>query len=354
MKMTASWLRAKDYAGALGIVAVATIVCFALQRAQIHPANFALVFLTAVLGSAIAYGLWPALVACLACFFAYNFFFLPPFYTFAIAERSNVVTLFFFGVVAIIGSNLAARVRRQNMIAETERLRSAMLTSLSHDLRTPLASILGAASSLKAQRGSLDEASQDDLIATIHEEAERLHRFISNLLDMTRLECGAIVPKLEQIDLSDVAGTALRRADGLLRLHRVQVDIPVDLPLVETDPVLLEQVLFNLLDNAAKFGPPRSKISMRAFQNGPIVQLEIADEGEGIPSGQSERIFDRFHRADSGDRARAGTGLGLAICRGFLQALKGSIVARNCHDGRGAIFSVTMPAAAKLPAVGGQ
>ncbi|HSC19346.1 MAG TPA: DUF4118 domain-containing protein [Rhizomicrobium sp.] len=333
----------KAYAGTLAIVAAAVAVGLVLQQARIPPANFSLVFLTAVLVSAIVYGLWPALFACIASLFAYNFFFLPPLYTLTIEDRSNIVTLFFFGVVAFVGSNLAARVRRQNVIAETERLRSAMLTSLSHDLRTPLASILGAVSSLRAHRRSLTGPSQDDLLATIHEEAERLHRFIGNLLDMTRLECGAVAAKVEAVDLSDVTGTALRRAENILQAHRVEVDIPPDLPLVELDPVLFEQVLFNLLDNAAKYAPRHTDIRLRAREDGPLVTMEVADQGDGIPTGESERIFDRFHRAESADRKRAGTGLGLAICRGFLRAMKSNIVAANREGERGAVFTITMP-----------
>lgn len=338
---TSLWLR--ELAGTLGIVAAALAIGFVLQRAGIHPANFSLVFLTAVLVSAIVYGFWPALLACVVSLLTYNFFFLPPLYTFTIADRSNIVTLFFFGVVAVVGSNLAARVRRQNVVAETERLRSAMLTSLSHDLRTPLASILGAASSLRGHRESLDAASQDDLIATIQEEAERLHRFIRNLLDMTRLECGAIVPDLQAVDLSDVTGTALRRAEDILRAHRIEVDIPPDLPLVELDPVLFEQVVFNLLDNAAKYAPEQTRILLRAREDGPAVKMEVADEGKGIPRGEKDRIFDRFHRAESTDHKRAGTGLGLAISRGFLHAMKSSIVADNRHEEQGAVFTITIP-----------
>jgi K+-sensing histidine kinase KdpD len=347
MRRSRVTLRAKDYAGTLLIVAVAATIGFGLQRAHVHPANFALLFLTSVLVSAIIYGLWPALCACIVSLLVYNFFFLPPLFTFTIAGTDNIVTLFFFGVVAVVGSNVAARLRRQNVVAETERLRSAMLTSLSHDLRTPLASILGAASSLKMQRASLSADSQDELISTIGEEAERLHRFIGNLLDMTRLDSGAIHPNIQPVDLSDVTGTALHRAEPLLSEHRVVVDFPPDLPLVGLDPVLFEQVLFNLLDNAAKYTPPQTRIELRARDKGQTVQLDVEDEGEGIPAGETERIFDRFHRAQSKDRKRAGTGLGLAICRGFLNAMKGSIVAANRLGGRGAVFTITVPVAAQ-------
>jgi two-component system sensor histidine kinase KdpD len=328
------------------------ILSLILQRAHIAPANFALVFLTAILAAAVLYGLGPALFGSVISLLVYNYFFLPPLFTFTIADASNIVTLFFFGVVAVVASDLAARMRRHALVAETERLRSAMLTSLSHDLRTPLASIVGAASSLITSRQSLTEAARDDLIATIHQEAGRLHRFISNLLDMTRLESGAIAPNLELVDLSDVTGTALRRAEEILALHCVKADIPADLPLVRLDPVLFEQVIFNLLDNAAKYSPPHSCILLRAREDDGLVRMEIADEGHGIPPGESERIFEKFHRAAAGDRQRAGTGLGLAICRGFLQAMRSNIAAANRTDRPGAIFTLTLPASADASVAG--
>ncbi len=341
---------ARSYAASLGIVAAALAVGLLLQRAHIHPANTALVFLTAVFISAIVYGRGPALLACVASLLVYNFFFLPPLYTLTIADPSNIVTLFFFGVVALIASNLAAQLRRHAVSAETEHLRSAMLASLSHDLRTPLASILGAASSLKSQRQTLDEASQRDLIETIREEAERLHRFITNLLDMTRVEAGAIAPRLDAVDLSDVTGSALRRAEQILAGHQIAVEIPPDLPLLRADPVLFEQILFNLLDNAAKYAPPGTRILLRARNGGNVVRVEIADEGDGIPPDELERVFDKFHRAQAADRQRAGTGLGLAICRGFLQAMNGAIVAENREGGGGALFVVTLPVSGRQAA----
>ena len=143
------------------------------------------------------------------------------------------------------------------LAAETERLRSALLTSISHDLRTPLASILGSATSLRTYRHALDERAQDELIGTIQDEAERLNRFIANLLDMTRLESGAIAPRADLVDLADVVGSALERAGKVLAGHRVEVDLAADLPMLRLDPVLFEQVLFNLLDNAAKYAPRR-------------------------------------------------------------------------------------------------
>ncbi|HKD24083.1 MAG TPA: sensor histidine kinase KdpD, partial [Rhizomicrobium sp.] len=408
--------RAEPFVGSLVMVAVALVIGLILQQ-SLGISNIALVFFTAVVVSAVTYGLWPALFACFVSVLAYNFFFLPPLYTFTISDRENVVALFFFGLVAVIASNLASRVRdqvltarerakvtedlylfsrklagvvtmddllwatayqiaamlkvrvvlllpegdgvsvragyppedtlddadlaaarwawahvraagrgadtlpgakrlflpmrtgrgpigiigldndrpgpilspdqrrlldaladqaslaiervnlvqdidRAKLTAETERLRSALLTSISHDLRTPLASILGSASSLKAYRGQIDEKAQEELIQTIQDESERLNRFINNLLDMTRLESGAITVRTEATDLADVIGSAIRRASRVLGAHRVKVEMTPDLPMPKLDAVLLEQVIFNLLDNAAKYAPPGSEVAV--------------------------------------------------------------------------------------------
>ncbi|HEY2068143.1 MAG TPA: sensor histidine kinase KdpD [Rhizomicrobium sp.] len=484
------------YVGTLGMVAVAVLAGLALQKVGVR--SIELVFLTAVLTSAVVYGLWPSLFACAAGAMAYNFFFLPPLYTFTIADRENVVALFFFVVVAFIASNLAARMREQTMVAreraattenlylfarklagvftlddllwaaafqfaqmlklrvvillpegesvsvragyppedtldgadlaaaswvwahgtaagrgadtlpgakrlflpmrtgrgtigivgldgdapgallspdqqrlfdaladqaalaierinlaleigqtrlaaETERLRSALLTSISHDLRTPLASILGSASSLKNYDATLDPASRQELIDTIEEEALRLNRFIANLLDMTRLESGAIAPHAELVDLADIVGSALRRTGAVLARHKVTVNLEADLPMVRVDPVLFEQVLFNLLDNAAKYAPPATEVTLRAKREGGMVRIELLDEGDGIPQADLERIFDKFYRVQAADRKRAGTGLGLAIARGFVEAMGGTIAAGNRVDGPGAVFTIALP-----------
>ncbi len=487
----------KAYFGTLAMVAGAVGIGLVL-RLFLDSANISLVFLTAVLASAVAYGLWPSLFASIAAVLAYNVFFLQPLYTVTIADPENVVAMFFFVIVAVIVSNLTSRVRSQaiaarqraqtmedlylfarklggapslddllhasaeqialmlklrvrlllpeggglvlraasppggaftaaemaaatgcwldgrpsgrgtniltegpwlflpirtsrgvvgvvglagerpeltpgpdqrrlldalldqaalaieritlaqdvdraRLAAETDRLRSAMLTSISHDLRTPLASILGAATSLKTQPDDLDEADKREMIGTIQEEAERLNRFIGNLLDMTRIESGAVVTGTSMVDLSEIVGSALQRAGKMLAGHRIEMRLPSDLPMLKLDAVLFEQVLFNLLDNAAKYAPRDSVIWLRAGAQERAVRLEILDEGDGIPASDIERIFDKFYRVHATDRRRAGTGLGLAICRGFVEALGGHIVAGNRPDRSGAIFTITLP-----------
>jgi two-component system sensor histidine kinase KdpD len=245
--------------------------------------------------------------------------------------------------VAIERISLAKGLDEARVLAETERLRAALLTSISHDLRTPLASIIGAVSSLRGFPEKYGAAEREELLATLQDEAERLNRFVSNLLDMTRLESGAIELKLDLIDVGEIIGAALQRAASVLARHRVEVGVAPELPMLQLDAVLFEQVLFNLLDNAAKYSPPGSRIDIRSSRDGELVEIEVVDEGSGIPPNDLERIFDKFYRVQAQDRRRAGTGLGLAICRGFVEALGGWIVARNRRDRSGAVLTIRMP-----------
>jgi len=491
------------FAGALAMSALALGLGL-LLRQGLAVSNVALVLMVAVLGSAVTWGLWPSLFACLVLALSYNFLFLPPLYTFTIADPENVLTLAVFMLVAVLASNLTARVRTQAIVAreraattedlyrfsrklagvvalddllwaaayqvahmlklhvvllmpgsdgdlqvragyppedmlddadlaaakwtyqqgsaagrgadtlpgarrlflpmrtargtvgiigldsaqpgplltpdqrrlldslsdqaalgierihlaeeadrariagETEKLRAALLTSISHDLRTPLASILGSVTSLRQYRDQLDAASQDELLGTVQDEAERLNRFIANLLDMTRLESGAVVPHAEAVDIADITGSVLRRVARLLP-GRVRLVLDDDLPMVRLDPVLFEQVLFNLLDNAAKYTPPESPVTIRATRDGALVRIEVMDEGEGLPDEDRQKVFDKFYRVRASDRRLAGTGLGLSIARGFMEAMGGTITAGNRSDlpGRtGAVFTLTVPVAA--------
>jgi two-component system sensor histidine kinase KdpD len=240
------------------------------------------------------------------------------------------------------------RVKRN---AETDRLRSALLTSISHDLKTPLAAVLGSASTLRDLSGKLDDAAKAELLATVIDESERLNRFIANLLDMTKLESGAIAPNVALQDLREIVDTALRRASKILGQHKVELKLAAKLPMVELDAVLFEQALFNILDNAAKYAPQNTAICIETEQDGPSVVLRVMDEGDGIPPGDLEHIFDKFYRARKGDQVRPGTGLGLAIARGFIEAMKGSIIATNRYDRPGAAFIIKFPVKADAPAM---
>ena len=493
------------YLKSLGIVLVGLGAAELLQP-QFGIENVDLVLLTAVVAVAVRYGLWPSLLASIAASLAYNFFFLPPVYTFTITDPTNVAAFFFFMLIAILVSNVAARVRTQADTAigrirtteqlyafsrklagtatlddvlwasayqialmlkvrvvlllpedglltvksgyppedqldqadlaaanwawsndrpagrgsdtlpgakrlflpmrtgrgpigvigidndrtgplltpdqrrlldalvdqgalaiervllvedmdrvkrtvESERLRSALLTSISHDLKTPLASVLGAASTMRDLAGALSDTEKRDLLATVIDESERLNRFIANLLDMTKLESGAIVPNTALHDLGEIVGSALRRASKILTAHKVELVLAADLPMLELDAVLFEQVLFNLLDNAAKYSQPETTIAIRSRRERDQVVLEVADEGDGIPPDELESVFDKFYRVQKGDHVRPGTGLGLAISRGFVEAMRGTISAANRSDRNGAILTIRLPVPAQTKAL---
>jgi two-component system sensor histidine kinase KdpD len=483
----------------LALMAVAlALVCAEAIQPWFDVNSVDLVFLTAIVGVAVRLGLWPSLLASVASSLAYNYFFLPPIYTFTIADPNNVAAFVFFTIVAVLVSTVAARGRtvtvaamdrsrateslysfsrklagtatlddvlwatayqtalmlkvrvvlllpehgtiavragyppedilddadlaaakwawendraagrgsdtlpgakrlflpmhtgrgaigvmgidsdkpgplltpdqrrlldalrdqgalaiervrlveemdRVERAAETERLRSALLTSISHDLKTPLAAVLGAAGALRDLGDKLGPAEKVDLLSTIIDESERLNRFIANLLDMTKLESGAISPNVALHDIGEIVGSTLRRANRILARHTVELELAPDLPMLELDAVLFEQVLFNLLDNAAKYAPPETTIRIQSWRNVESVCLRVLDEGSGIPATDLDHIFDKFYRAQKTDHVRAGTGLGLAISRGFVEAMHGTIVAANRTDRSGAAFTISLP-----------
>lgn len=244
--------------------------------------------------------------------------------------------------IAIERAWLAHDIEHARMNAETERLRSALLTSVSHDLRTPLTAIIGSLTTLESVGGELNDPTRSELISTARSEAERLNRFVGNLLDVTRLEAGNLQARLMPTDIADVLESVFERGKSMLANHVVEVELPSELPLVSADFTLLEQVLFNLLDNAAKYSPPHSRILVSALASESSVVVQIKDEGPGIPESAREKVFEKFSRFALGDTVPPGTGLGLMICRGFLKSMNATIDAASGAQGRGAVFSIRL------------
>lgn len=235
--------------------------------------------------------------------------------------------------------SLAEVAEHARLEMETERLRNTLLSTVSHDLRTPLATITGAASTLVAGPG-LEEHQRTELAESIVDESERLNRLVANLLDLTRLESHAIQLHKELQPIDEVVEVTLARMERLLRDHHVQSSIADDLPPVAIDGLLMQQVLTNLLDNAAKYSPPGTEIELVGRHAGRNLILEIADRGPGLPAGEERQIFEKFHRVAG--NARAGTGIGLTICRCIVELHGGTIAAEN-REGGGALFRVTLP-----------
>lgn len=264
---------------------------------------------------------------------------------FGVVEKRRQVEAFAAQMaLAMERAVLAEETSRARREVETEQLRSSLLSSVSHDLRTPLAVITGAASTI-VEGKSLDEATHQDLMKTIIDEAERLNRLIRNLLDMTRLESGAIHVKKDWLPVEEVVGSALNRLDARLAGREIRVELPPELPLVPLDPILVELVLINLLENAAKYSDGAIEISS-AVVSGEVI-IEVADHGPGIPPGDEARIFDKFHRSVH-EGTPGGVGLGLAICRAIVAAHGGRIWARNRAEG-GASFQIALPIRGEAP-----
>lgn len=348
--------RYSDYAWAVGSVGAATAVALGLQHV-LPIGNLSLVFLTSVLWVAARTGMRPALFTAVLSFLAYNFLFTEPRFTLHMTDSDELLTVMFFLIIAVIGGNLAGRQRDQvrmlraandqadalRVAEETERLRSALLSSISHDLRTPLSSMIGSASTLKSMSNRLSEEDRESLLNSVLDEGERLDRYIRNLLDMTKLGHGTLKIERDWIALTDILSSALRRTRNLMSRIRVERNVAEDLPLLFVHPALIEQALVNVLENAAKFAPDGSVLSINAQRLGDELVIAISDEGPGIPEDQRSQVFDRFFTGGEGDRAPHGSGLGLAICHGMVAAHGGRIQALPGPGNRGATIEMALP-----------
>jgi len=251
------------------------------------------------------------------------------------------------GAVALERAELATANIENEALRRSDRLRAALLNSISHDLRTPLATVLGAASTLIDYGKTLKPVVRSDLLVSIHEEAERLNRYVGDLLDMTRLEGGALNPRADLTDVRDVLGNAIKRVERRLGERPLKRDFPASLGDVRLDPGLLEQAVVNILENAIAYSPDGLPIEVAVYEDRDNVVISIEDEGPGIPKAEVERIFEKFRRLDEpSDRTKAdrkGAGLGLSIARGFIEAMGVRIAAASpIHGARGTRMLISL------------
>jgi two-component system sensor histidine kinase KdpD len=247
------------------------------------------------------------------------------------------------GAVALERAEFAADAADAEALRRADKLRSALLNSVSHDLRTPLATVLGSATTLLEYDQALETPVRLDLLTSIREEAERLNRYVGNLLDMTRLEGGGLNIRTDWVDVRDVLGGAADRVSRRLGERKVTRDFPAELALVKADTALLEQALVNILENAIAYSPDNSTIELAAYEDRNNVVLSIEDEGRGIPTAELERVFERFRRMEESTDRGKGSGLGLAISKGFVEAMGGRIAAASpIHDGRGTRILISL------------
>jgi len=342
-------------------VALATLARLLLTSLARLP-NVSMVFLLAVLFAAARFGLWPALLASGLSFLAYNFFFIEPLHTFSVAEAHELLALFVLLAVAVLTSAIAGRARDQartalerarlaeevntaRAAAEAERVRNTLLVSISHDFRTPLASILGAATSLIDYGARLPEPARRDLLAQVKDEAEHLDGMVRNLLAMTRVEAGGLEINRDWVDIRELFDRAVAMAKRRGATQSFQVAVEPGLPFAAADPILFDQVLANLIGNATRYAGLAASIVLRARADSDAIALSVADDGPGIPPAVLPHVFDKFVRAPrrAGD-AGEGSGLGLAIAKGIVEAHRGSIAAISpVANGRGTRFEIRLP-----------
>lgn len=376
--------RAAGYVLAVVAVSAATVL-LRLFRTHINPTTVALALLLVVLFVATRFGSRPAVLASLAAVFCFNLFFLPPVGTLSIADPENWVALGAFLITAVTAGELSARVNRRAEEAEagrreigrlydelrsaferashaealrqSERLKSALLDAVTHDLRTPLTSIKASVTTLldevkskasDASPGSLGEEGRQEMLEVINEECDRLNRFIEGLVEMARIEAGEFRLRRRWGTIEEMVEMAIGRAKKLTDQHRVEVEIEKDLPIVLVDARAVSEVIYALLDNAAKYSPAGTLVRISAARvANDMIRAAVEDRGPGIPDELRDLVFDKFFRViRDGDSVRnqpAGTGMGLAIARGIVEAHGGRIWIESGEDGRGARVVFTLP-----------
>jgi two-component system sensor histidine kinase KdpD len=337
----------RGYVAALAVVALCTAISWGLS-VWFDPTNLAMIYLLGVVLTATQFGRAPSVVCALTGVLAFDFFFVPPVFTLRFGDTQYVVTAVVLLLVGLVISSLAAHLRLQvqaathaALAAQEERLRNSLLASISHDLRTPLAVIVGTASHLLESEGQLKHEEQRRLLKGLYDEAHYVSRVVSDLLDMTRLQAGPVQLDKQWYPLEELVGAALQRMKGQLAQHDVRVQLHDQLPLIHVDGVLFEKLLINLLENASKYTPPGTTVTIGAERCGNEIAIEVSDSGPGIPMDAAEKLFEKFYRGAQ-EGAVAGVGLGLTICRAIAQAHSGSIQARNRPEG-GAVFTITIP-----------
>jgi two-component system sensor histidine kinase KdpD len=264
-------------------------------------------------------------------------------------EQEVLLQTFISQVALVIEREMLDEAAEQSaMLRESERLYTALLNSISHELRTPIATITGASSSLLDPQTSTSETARGELIVDIQAAARRLNRLVENLLDMSRLESGRLRLKRDWCDIGDIIGVAVQRMDQCFEEHPLHIHIPSDLPLVQVDFVLVEQVIVNLLDNACTYTPAGTDVTIEASTSRDMLHIAISDTGPGIPQQDLARIFDKFYRVPGS--VTGGTGLGLSICRGLVEAHGGKLTAENIPEG-GTRFVIHLPRNGEPPPV---
>lgn len=335
------------YASALGAAALCTLIGLAMAP-RFDIVNIAMVYIFAVVMIALFFDRGAAIASSVLCVIAFDFMFVPPEGTFTVDDAQYLLTFVIILTVALMISGLKENLRRQAdaqaalaIEAETERIRSTLLASISHDLRTPLAVMAGASSSLAEGGERLPSPERTALARSIFYQARSMSEQVAKVLQMTRLETGSIKLERDWVAISEIAGSVLNRLADRLADHRLLVSFPSDLPLVRADAALIDQALVNLVENAARHTPPDTVVQVGAEHRGNDLVVSVQDCGPGIDTADMDRVFAKFQGSSSEGKA-GGVGLGLAICRSIIRLHGGEVWAENMPGG-GSAFRFTLP-----------
>lgn len=350
----------------LGAVVLVSFALLALREA-VNATTVAMIFLVIILSSATFFGRNPALLASFAAMLIFNYFFLPPYGTWHIAEPQNLIAWAAFTITAIVAGELSAYARRRAVEAErlygelqeafeaateaealkqSEKLKSAVLDAVTHDLRTPLTSIKAAVTTLLDSEGGhrtieLDGAGRTDFLDVINEETDRLNGFIESMVQIARLEAGTSAAERSLVNVEEIISVALDRSEKVIAEHDVVVNLQKDLPAIRVDARAIAEVIYNLVENAAKYSPAATTITITGSSDDTKVSVSIADQGKGIAPEFREKVFEKFVRIQ-GERSD-GLGLGLAISKGIVESQGGSIQIVDGPNGAGATVIIEFP-----------
>lgn len=328
------------YLVSIGLIFITTLFGEFVKR-RLEPTNIVMFYLLIVVFIAIRWGQGPAIVTSVLGVLCFDFFLVPPYLTLNVAHIQYIFTFIGFMIVGLVVSTLASKTRDQVIQRQTEKLETAFLNSISHDLRTPLASITGSLTVLLSKEPDLDNMTRKELLQNAHEEAGRLNQLVGNLLDMTKMDGGALQISRKPCELRDVLGASLEQLKEEIGDRNIKIDIPRDLPEVPMDFPFMMKIFFNLIDNALKYSTPGTPINIKTRVIQDKVEIELKDEGIGIPENDLKRIFEKFYRVETPQK-RIGIGLGLSICKEIIEAHGGEIIAKNNSD-KGAAFIVRIP-----------
>jgi|GraSoiStandDraft_4_1057263.scaffolds.fasta_scaffold00166_2 two-component system sensor histidine kinase KdpD len=296
---------------------------------------------------AISFDILPVLLSAILSAFIWNYFFIPPRFTFHVSTTDDVILFIMYFVIALINAALTYKIRqvekasrKKEEKANTLKLYDTLLHSLSHELRTPISTIIAATDNLQSSNDNITKENKDQMVSEISKASFRLNQQVENLLNMSRLESGFIQPKKDWCDMNELIYSTVKKIEQNKIHQKITININPDMPLVKTDKMMLEQIVYNLLNNACLYTKDDSKINIIAINHADVLQVTIEDNGEGFPEEEIGNVFDKFYRLKN---AKAGgTGLGLSIVKGFAEALKGNVSLKNVSTG-GSKFTIEIP-----------